>query len=51
MSASTASTAPITENALHGFQEQQWLFLPTPDGYYMIKNILTGKVLDVTGAI
>jgi hypothetical protein len=47
--ASNADGASIQQNALNGFEQQQWQFLPTGDGYYVIQNVLTGKVLDVTG--
>lgn len=47
--ASTADGASIQQNALNGYEQQQWQFVPTGDGYYYIQNVLTGKVLDVTG--
>ncbi len=46
---STSNGASIQQNALNGFEEQQWQLLPTGDGYYEIQNTLTGKALDVTG--
>jgi len=47
--ASSGNGVSIQQNALNGFEQQQWQFVPTGDGYYFIQNILTGKVLDVTG--
>lgn len=47
--ASTADGASVQQNALNGFEQQQWQFVPTGDGYFYIQNVLTGKVLDVTG--
>lgn len=47
--ASMADGASIQQNALNGFEQQQWQFVPTGDGYFYIQNALTGKVLDVTG--
>ena len=41
--------ALVAQNALNGFEQQEWQFVPTGDGYYIIKNLLTGKVLDVVG--
>ena len=48
--AATSNGASIVQNALNGFQQQQWHLVPTGDGYYVIQNDLSGRVLDVTVA-
>ncbi len=45
----TSNGTLIQQNALSGYEQQQWHFIQTGDGFYEIQNALTGKVLDVIG--
>ncbi len=46
---STSNGQLIQQNALNGYEQQQWQFVPAGGGYYEIQNVLTGKALDVVG--
>ncbi|HZS56940.1 MAG TPA: RICIN domain-containing protein, partial [Bryobacteraceae bacterium] len=45
----TTNGTLIQQNALNGYEQQQWQLIPAGNGYYEIQNALTGKALDVVG--
>ena len=47
---STANAAPVMQNADTGDVGASWALVPESNGYYEIKNALTGQLLNVSAA-